>query len=342
MKYPLLQAQRQTAYAFFLVTSMVFIMIVIGGLTRLTGSGLSIVEWKPIMGFLPPFTAADWQVLFSQYQGSPEFHQVNWDMDLEGFKRIFWLEFIHRFWGRLIGIALLIPTFLTLKEPHIRKEYSLSIAVLWILGAAQGFLGWYMVKSGLIKDPHVSPYRLTAHLLMAFMIIGISLQAGLNLLNGKGASPRKFNKRMKMILSLVLLTVCFGGLVAGHKAGLIYNTFPKMDTGWLPDSMWLMTPLWRNITENAGTVQFIHRILATLTFLALLFITRCLFKQRDRGIRRLSQWVLLIGAGQFTLGVSTLLLHTPLSLAALHQTAALLLFIGLIQLNHRLRQAHIR
>ena len=334
-------SEKFTAYGFFAVTFMVFVMVVIGGLTRLTGSGLSMVEWKPLTGFLPPLNEADWALLFEKYRQFPEFLKVNYDMDLEGFKQIFWLEFIHRVWGRLIGVALLIPTVSVVFNSSLRRRYWFPTLLLWVLGAAQGALGWYMVKSGLLSDPHVSPYRLTAHLLMAFLILGVSLQTGLNLKSGKKFGINRYRKRTSLMIGLVVLTASFGGLVAGLKAGLIYNTFPLMDESWLPEAMWFLDPLWKNLTENAGTVQFFHRILAMVTFGVVSIISYQLLKKHFPDVRRSSLLVLLVVSAQFLLGITTLLMQVPVSLGVLHQAVALVLFMSLILLRHRIKLSRL-
>lgn len=322
-------SQKNIAHGFFTIAFMIFMMIVIGGITRLTGSGLSIVEWKPIMGFFPPFSQHDWQILFDQYQHSPEFLKINYMLDLEGFKNIFWLEYIHRLWGRLIGIVLIIPTFLILKNKAYRKTYGLALIALWILGLGQGVLGWYMVKSGLISDPHVSPYRLTAHLLMGILLLGISLSAGLKALMPLSLpSSKHFRKRFYLMIGMVVITATFGGLVAGLKAGLIYNTFPLMGDNWLPEEAFFMNPLWKNFTENPAMVQWTHRMLATMTVLTILIGLYSL-----KSVPYLLWWRRILTAlilCQFGLGILTVLYQAPLVLASLHQGIALLLFIGLL------------
>ncbi len=221
------------------LTIMILGMVVIGGLTRLTGSGLSIVEWKPLTGILPPFTSPEWILEFSKYQQSPEFQKINFGMTLSEFQSIFWLEYFHRLWGRLLGILLLIPTFLMIfKNQH--KNLWKFLVLLWLLGAIQAIMGWFMVKSGLNQDPHVSPYRLAAHLFLGFAIFGIALWMTLSLyhhhlnlkLAQKVLSPLK--SLCLIALFLVLTTAFLGALVAGLKAGLLYNTFPLMGHHLIP------------------------------------------------------------------------------------------------------------
>lgn len=362
------RSTKLTAYGFLAVAFMVVVMVFIGGLTRLTGSGLSIVEWKPISGILPPFSQADWLDLFSKYQMSPEFMKINMYMDVEAFKSIFWLEYIHRVWGRLIGFVLLIPTILVLKDSILRQRFLTSVIALWILGGFQGFLGWYMVKSGLIDDPHVSPYRLTVHLGMAFLILWVSLRSfvkalpqtttdkvrghserlsgayeipkkvreGARFYSKKNAIPfspfvlpletgTRFSLLLSILIGFVIITALFGGLVAGHKAGLIYNTFPLMDGEWLPDGMWVYHPFWRNIFENPGTIQFIHRVSALLT-LTLILSFGVYAWYREPKLKLLGCVLTGLVTAQVTLGVLTLIYQVPVYLAAFHQLFAFLLF----------------
>lgn len=333
---------KMLAYGFLAVAFMVVVMVFLGGLTRLTGSGLSIVEWKPIMGILPPFSQADWLDLFSKYQMSPEFMKINNHMDVEAFKSIFWLEYIHRVWGRLIGFVLLIPTILVLKDSLLRERFLPSVIALWVLGGSQGFLGWYMVKSGLLDDPHVSPYRLTVHLGMAFLILWVSLRAFMRALpeTKKAAVPASpfvspaqaripFSSLLRILTGFVLLTALFGGLVAGHKAGLIYNTFPLMDGAWLPDGMWVHHPFWRNIVENPGTIQFIHRVLALLTLMLILSFGVYVWRQEPK-LKFLGGVLMGLVTVQVTLGILTLIYQVPVYLAAFHQLFAVLLFSALV------------
>ena len=318
---------------------MILGMVLIGALTRLTGSGLSIVEWKPIIGILPPLTVQDWVNEFAKYQQSPEFQKLNYGMTLGEFQSIFWLEYIHRLWGRLIGIVLLIPTFLMFfKRQH--RELWLLLALLWLLGLAQGIMGWLMVKSGLLHDPYVSPYRLAAHLLLALVIFGVTLWMILSLnyerlqLERKGFSQKAF--RSLTILSyialfFVLLTAMLGALVAGLKAGLLYNTFPLMGGNLVPHEFFSQSPWWKDLLENPVSVQFLHRFFAILTAAICGGIW---IYQRNLAIP-ISLSHALAGVGilallQLSFGIFTLLLHVPIGLAILHQGFAFILFGSLL------------
>lgn len=321
------------------LTLMILGMVVIGGLTRLTGSGLSIVEWKPITGIFPPLTTQGWLIEFSKYQQSPEFQKINFGMTLSEFQSIFWLEYIHRLWGRLMGLVLLIPTYLMIfKKQH--RELWFPLILLWILGAKQGLMGWIMVKSGLLHDPYVSPYRLACHLLLGFAIFGVALWMTLSLYKTKlilertGYSIHAF--RVLTILSslalfLVLLTAFLGALVAGHKAGLIYNTFPLMEGCLIPSEFLTQRPWWKDCLENPVSVQFLHRICALTTTGLCCGIW---LYQRKKMIPLLLSHAFsgVVGAAllQLSFGVATLLLAVPVGLATLHQGFAFILFGSLV------------
>ncbi|MEB3701811.1 Heme A synthase [Candidatus Bealeia paramacronuclearis] len=318
----------------WLLVVMIFGMILLGGFTRLTGSGLSIVEWQPLMGALPPLNEADWLSLFQKYQTSPEYQKVNLGMTLEEFQGIFWLEFIHRLWGRAIGVVLLIPIIMSFIK-HELRSYRVPLIVLSLLVAGQGLMGWYMVASGLIDSPHVSPYRLTAHLLLGVLILGLAF-----LIAMKKTWPREvymgYSRKSLRKLSIVafisfgcvLLTIFYGGLVAGHKAGLIYNTYPLMGGDFFPSDLFFISPEWKNTLANPTTVQFIHRWMGTLT-VTLIFGLTLGFWNADlpHTIKNILRALIGMAAIQFALGLFTLLLVVPQDLALTHQAGALILFI---------------
>ena len=302
------------------------------------------VEWKPVTGFIPPFTQSDWQTLFDSYRQYPEFLKVNRGMDLAGFKGIFWLEFIHRVLGRLIGLAFLLPFLFFLIRGMIPKNLTPKLIVMFILGGLQGLLGWYMVKSGLVNDPHVSQYRLTAHLMLAVAIYSYILWTALDLIadekpvTGFTTDILKLPGKALLMLIFVIVTMVSGGFVAGLKAGLIYNTFPLMGDSLIAPGVYAMQPWHQAMLEDAITVQFNHRLLALTTFF--LIIAVYLYQLRlslPSRTKMLFNLVLIASVLQVSLGISTLLLRVPVAIAASHQAVALVLLTTLILLLHHLK-----
>jgi len=318
-------------------------MVVLGGFTRLTGSGLSMVDWRPFMGWLPPLTDGEWQRVFGMYQQSPEFQKLNSQMDISAFKNIFWLEFLHRLLGRIIGIVFLLPFIYFLAKAYIgRNEWS-KYLLMFVLGGLQGVLGWYMVKSGLVDNPHVSQYRLTAHLVAAFMIYAYMFWVAMSLLFPQpGKRRHAWYSRTVGLTGLISLTIISGGFVAGLKAGLIYNTFPMMGSTFIPPGLLALEPGWRNVFENLTTVQFDHRILAITTFvLIVIYWLRARTTDLPQRTRRASNALLHTAVLQVVLGISTLLLKVPIVLAASHQAVAMLLFTVALVCVHSLRKIPI-
>ncbi|MCB1683158.1 MAG: COX15/CtaA family protein [Pseudomonadales bacterium] len=335
-------SRRLLALWLLLCCTTVFAMVVLGGVTRLTGSGLSMVEWEPIIGVLPPLSEAQWEEAFAQYREYPEYRLKNAGMDLQGFQSIFWLEYWHRVLGRLIGVIFAVPFVIFLLRGMIDRPLIPKLAGLFVLGGLQGLMGWYMVKSGLVDDPHVSQYRLTAHLLLAFLIFAGMFWVALDLLRGGPAEQHSRHSGTGTVLWLtgfVLLTIASGGFVAGLKAGFTFNTFPLMNGQWIPDGIALLEPGWRNLFENITTVQFNHRVLAVSLGLALIGYSVKLLRGHPLTQVRTAVWLLLIAVVvQLTLGISTLLLVVPIPLAAAHQGGAVLLFAAILNLAHQLRR----
>lgn len=328
----------------FACCAMVMGMVVIGGLTRLTGSGLSMVTWTPVLGWLPPMTQSEWQEVFQLYQQSPEFVKVNSDMVLEGFKGIFWLEFIHRLLGRVIGLVFLLPFLYFLFKKRIPHNLTPKLLTMFLLGGLQGVVGWYMVKSGLVDDPRVSQYRLTAHLGLAVTVYAYMLWVGLGLyFNDPSPAPSAFPvilHRSKLLTILIFITLLSGGFVAGLDAGLVYNTFPMMEGRWIPEGYLAHDPWLVNFFENVATVQWDHRLMATLTFMSVLVfawssLKHPLPKMLLGSIRLLVAMTIV----QVTLGILTLLSLVQISLASAHQVGALILFTFALFVTHRLRAA---
>jgi cytochrome c oxidase assembly protein subunit 15 len=333
-------AHRSVAAWLLLCCALVFAIVVVGGVTRLTHSGLSITEWQPIVGTLPPLTDADWNDAFSKYQLTPEYRQVNKGMALPEFQRIFWWEYFHRLLGRVVGVVFLVPFLWFLARRKIPPGYGVRLAVIFVLGAAQGALGWFMVKSGLVDDPRVSQFRLTAHLGLAFLIFAAMFWTALSLLaparaNGKG-NGAKAKRWTTAVALLVFVQVLSGGMVAGIHAGLAYNTFPLMNGALVPPEIMMMDPAWKNFFYNMATVQFDHRLLAWILAVAVPITWWNVVRDPDapRTARFGAHLLLAMLAVQVTLGILTLVHLVPLPLAALHQAGALLLFAAALNLAH--------
>ena len=334
---------RRVAIWLFICCALVFAMVILGGVTRLTGSGLSMVDWRPLMGWLPPSSDAEWQRIFELYQQSPEFRLINSHMDVGAFKGIFWLEFLHRLLGRTIGLVFAIPFVFFFMLGYIPNREWPRYLLMFVLGALQGVLGWYMVKSGLVDNPHVSQYRLTAHLVAAFMIYAYMFWVAMSLLFPQPGNRRHaWYSRTVGLTCLISLTIISGGFVAGLKAGLIYNTFPMMGSTFIPPGLFALEPGWRNVFENLTTVQFDHRILAITTFvLIVIYWLRARTTDLPQRTRRASNALLHTAVLQVVLGVSTLLLKVPIVLAASHQAVAMLLFTVALVCVHSLRKIPI-
>ena len=322
------QSARQVAAWLMVCCVMVFGMIILGGVTRLTGSGLSMVDWQPIKGVIPPLTQADWQAAFDQYKQFPEFRYINQDMDLSGFKFIFLFEYGHRLLGRLIGIVFFLPMVWFWWQGKILKRYKPKLILMFVMGGMQGLLGWYMVKSGLVDDPHVSQYRLTAHLMLAVLIYGYMLYVARDLgeLNDREPSWQVGSTRFESFLVVyILVMIASGGFVAGTHAGYIYNTFPLMNGVLFPDGLTALTPVWLNAFNNVLTIQFNHRWLA-YGLIALVLFHR--WRVNDASSPRLvaANWLMAAVAFQVGIGIITLLNKVPVALGALHQAGALVVF----------------
>jgi cytochrome c oxidase assembly protein subunit 15 len=321
--------------------AMVFAMVVVGGVTRLTHSGLSIVEWQPIVGTLPPLDEAQWEATFAKYRATPEFRLRNHDMTLAGFKSIFWWEYFHRLLGRLIGVVFIVPFAWLLATRRLGGALAWKLAGIFLLGGLQGAVGWYMVKSGLVDDPRVSSERLAGHLGLAFVIYGLLLWTALGLLNPlRVATSDSARRRAGFLVALVFVMVLSGALVAAIRAGYAYNTWPLMNGYWVPPEILAIEPWWDNFLHNMATVQFVHRVIAMLVALAVVIVwVRVRYEPPNDRARRWSHALLVMAAVQVAVGIATLLLQVPLALAALHQAGAVLLFTCAIGVRHALREA---
>ncbi|MFQ5610357.1 MAG: COX15/CtaA family protein [Woeseiaceae bacterium] len=334
------QRNRRVAIWLLVMCGLVFAMVVLGGVTRLTGSGLSMVDWRPVTGVLPPLSDDDWQRAFDLYRQSPEFREINAHMDVGAFKGIFWLEYLHRLLGRLIGIAFVVPFAIFVARGYIARAEWPRYTLMFLLGGLQGLLGWYMVKSGLVDLPHVSHYRLTAHLVAAFVIYAYMLWIALSLLFPKtGVGRHAWFGISAMITALISVTAVSGGFVAGLKAGKIFNTFPMMGDYWIPPGVLALEPAWRNFFDNPATVQLDHRALAITTFLAVV-VFRTLSGRQSLSPRARSglNWLFASVVAQLALGILTLLWVVPTALAATHQAVAMLVFTASLFLVHALRE----
>jgi len=339
---PRARPRLQVAAWLLVCCALVFAMVVVGGVTRLTHSGLSIVEWQPILGTLPPMNEAQWLETFGKYQLTPEYRKVNQGMSLAAFKGIFWWEYFHRLLGRMIGFAFLLPLLWFWWRGRIDRPLALKLAGIFVLGALQGAMGWYMVKSGLVDNPRVSQYRLTAHLGLALAIYAAMLWAALGLLcprAGAAATRQPVLHRLSWIVTtMVAYMVVTGGFVAGIRAGFAYNTFPLMNGHLVPPEIFMLEPWHLNFFNNMATVQFDHRLGAWL--LALLVPWFWLKARREAlAPRARLAGHLLLGmlTLQVALGIATLLLLVPIPLAAAHQGGAVLLLTAALLANHALR-----
>ena len=324
------------------VAALVWAMVAIGGATRLSGSGLSIMEWAPLSGALPPLNEAEWQRLYGLYQSIPQYALVNQGFGIEGFKEIFWLEWIHRQWGRLIGLAYAGGLAWFWLRGRIPAGWKPRLLGLLALGALQGGIGWYMVASGFQADrTAVSPYRLVTHLGLALLIFAGLVWTALGLLRPVGNAPHAARpvRRMMQVAMLALVgAMLAGGFVAGIRAGFAYNTFPLMDGQWAPPGYLDLDPWWRNMTANIAAVQFNHRLLASLSALcAAGAVWAAMRRLADGGARRA---VLALGAAvalQYALGVATLVHVVPIGLGTLHQAMAVLVLGAALVALHALR-----
>lgn len=325
-------ARRQIAIWLLVVCALIFAMVVLGGVTRLTRSGLSMVEWAPIMGVIPPLNDAQWQQAFEKYQQFPEYQKINLGMDLAGFKSIFWFEYFHRLLGRSIGLAFFFPFLYFAYRRMLSRPLMPKLIAMFVLGGLQGLLGWFMVKSGLVDRPHVSQYRLTAHLSLAIAIYGYILWVALDLLLPRlaYASAQQLpllRRAGTALLALISVMIISGGFVAGTKAGFVYNTFPDMNGYWLPPGLYEASPWYHNMFDDLTSVQFNHRMIAYLIIGSVIgFVVWARRLQLPSATMRAVYALLAAMLLQVTLGISTLLSHVAVAVGAAHQGGALVLF----------------
>lgn len=324
------KSSRSSAVALWLVSCvvMVALMVWIGGLTRLTDSGLSMTNWHPIHGVIPPMSDAEWEEEFDAYKLTPEFMKINYDMNLSGFKRIFYVEWFHRILGRIAGLVFAVPFLIFYLKGWLNNRDSLRLLGIFILGGMQGFIGWFMVQSGLVDDPRVSPYRLSLHLGLAFILAALLWWQAMKA-RGFSAMHPSFKPLAGVVAAVVFVQIIFGGLVAGFDAGLTYNTYPLMDGELVPTAL---------ISAEAGLfnsvvgVQFIHRIWAIIALISVAWLSWHLWRAGHR-----NSFIQLTGlmAIQFALGIITLVMNVPIALASAHQMVALLLWLAVIGVVRR-------
>lgn len=314
------------------IAVLIFILVSIGGATRLTGSGLSITEWKPIMGAIPPLHATDWNTAFEKYKAIPQYQQINAGMSLSQFKFIFFWEYFHRLVARLIGFVVLVPGLYFYFKKKLSRELTKKMIIGFCLGGLQGFMGWFMVKSGLIDRVSVSHYRLAAHLSLALILLSYFIWIYRSL-KPDHTPDRKVSKALYWALPLLALQIIYGAFVAGLRAGFGFNTFPKMLDHWVPPHF------FTNFLENHATTQWIHRWLAMIVLVVLLRAAWLSIKNKN-AVTRFWGIQLAIGVfAQVVLGILTLIYVVPIPLAVLHQSGAAWLVIILTHLWYLTKRA---
>lgn len=325
---------------------MVLAMAVVGAATRLTGSGLSITEWQPIVGAVPPLSDADWQAAFAKYKQIPQYEKLNKGMSLDAFKSIFWWEWGHRLLGRLIGVVFFVPFVFFLWRGWIPSRLKAPLAGLFLLGGLQGFVGWFMVQSGLVLRTEVSQYRLAMHLTLAAVIfaglVAVALRLGPDETHRVRLQtlPSGVLKTARVLVALVVVQIALGALVAGMKAGLSHNTWPLMDGRFIPGGLGVMEPWWLNAFENALTVQFDHRMVAyVLVVVSLWHGARTIRAADDERVQLTAGLLIASIVAQIGLGIWTLLTVVPLGLALAHQAVAFVVLGFAVWHAHAIRSS---
>ncbi|PCJ46206.1 MAG: heme A synthase [Gammaproteobacteria bacterium] len=334
---------KQVATWLIFVASVIFFMIILGGATRLTNSGLSMVDWKPIMGVVPPLNDADWMQTFERYKQFPEYQKINAGMSIDDFKSIFYFEYFHRILGRLIGIFFLLPFLFFWFKGAIRRSMLPQMIALFILGGLQGLLGWYMVKSGLVNEPNVSQYRLAAHLTFAVLLYSYLLWVAFGLLKGRAITVtdnirKRYYHYAKWVTGSIVFMIFTGGFVAGTNAGYAYNTFPLMAGKIIPDGLYSLQPFWLNWFENITTIQFNHRLIAYGLFILVpLFSLKVIKHNFTSSSSRAAKMLIFMLLIQISLGISTLVFHMPVPVAVSHQGGAIILLTIIIFITRDLK-----
>ncbi len=334
------QYDRQIAYWLFFCAAVIFGMILLGGVTRLTNSGLSMVDWKPLMGIIPPLSEADWEHMFAKYKQFPEYQQINAGMSMESFKSIFMYEYLHRVLGRLIGVIFILPFLFFYFTQRIKAGLTPKLIIMLIGGGCQGLLGWYMVKSGLVDKPDVSQYRLSAHLGAAVLIYSFILWTAFDLVCRRTEQPAQLQTFAYSLSGLIFLMILTGGLVAGTKAGYAYPTWPLMGDSFIPAGLYSMTPAWLSAFEDITTIQFNHRIFAYIIVALVLGFAAKAFRAGVQGPIRTAVFCLIgLLILQVSLGISTLIFYVPIPVAAAHQVGAVALLSASLFISHALTKS---
>jgi heme a synthase len=327
---------------------MTFLVLIVGGITRLTQSGLSIVDWQPIMGVIPPLNEAQWQDAFDRYRQFPEYQQLRRGMTLAEFQFIFFWEYLHRVVARAIGLVFLVPFLFFWLRGYFNRPLVGRALILFGLGAGQGVLGWIMVASGLVDRPSVSHYKLAAHLSLAFIIFGYAvwlardLKVGLERTTVAGPTRRMMSRGLATVGGLLALQVVWGGFVAGLKAGLYHNTFPLMEGRLIPPGLLFLDPALLNFVQNPIAVQWSHRVLGTVLAVAVLgLFVRVARASVDGVARRLNAALLTLMVVQYVLGVLTLIYFVPVTLGVVHQGMAMVIFGVWITWLHHVRNMEV-
>lgn len=340
-------AHRKIGTWLLIVCLFICLMVALGGLVRLTYSGLSIVEWKVITGVIPPLSQEHWMAEFEKYQATPQYQKMFPDMTLDDFKFIYWMEYTHRLLGRITGLLFVIPFAIFWMRKQIAGAEVRPFIWIGVLFAFQGVFGWWMVKSGLVDQPQVSHYRLTGHLVLALILLALCFQTGLTYLFRD--RPRLYTpvspaarKLFHALPLLVLVQVALGGMVAGLKAGQVSNTFPKMAGAWMPGVVWSMEPWYANFLENPFMLHFLHRWFG-ITLLVLISLVVWKFRRQAHslGVELALRLLWGLAATQVVLGILTVLMQVPVLLASLHQIVALGLFLATLFLAHLSRQPRL-
>jgi len=318
---------------------IIFLMVILGGITRLTGSGLSITEWDVIMGTVPPLNQNDWNTAFDKYKQSPQYQKINTGMDVGQFKSIFYWEYFHRLVGRLLGVVFIIPFLYFLFRKMLDPPLIRKLIVILMLGALQGFLGWYMVASGLVNRPSVSHYRLALHLITAFITFGYTLWVALDLISKNSKESQNhvstvFRRLTLAIALLVIIQIIYGAFMAGLGGGKIYNTFPKMGDEWFPSTF---HPVFDSFFDYPIGVQIVHRYIGTLLVILGFVLVYVYRRNPAPALSDAVSFFIIALVVQFTLGVTTLLYAAPITFAALHQIGGVVLFTSVVILLHRVR-----